>query len=68
MAIKIYIRGFPSYPVDTREMISATDAFLASAANYAQTNDSFTMHLSNTHFQWEYFGSQLFCVALYEVT
>jgi hypothetical protein len=67
MAIKSYIRGFGAYPVDTRQMISSTDAFLASAADYALSNDSFVMHLSNTHFQWEYFGSQLFCVAMYEV-
>lgn len=67
MAIKSYVRGFGAYPVDTREMMSATNVFLTSAAEWALSNDSVTLSLSNTQIEWKYFGSQVFMVVFYEV-
>ena len=67
MAIKSYVRGFGAYPINTQEMMSATNFFLTCASEWAQANDSITLSLSNTEIKWEYFGSQVFMVVFYEV-
>jgi hypothetical protein len=68
MALKSYIRGFGAYPVDTREMMAATNTFLASASQYALDEDSITLTLANTNIRWTYFGSQCFLTAMYSDT
>jgi hypothetical protein len=66
MAIKSYIRGFEAYPVNTEQMLSSTNFFLACASEWAFANDTVTLSLSNTKIEWEYFGSQVFLVVFYE--
>lgn len=65
MAIKSYIRGFGTYPLDTREMMTNTNAILSAAAIYALSAHNVTLQLSAADIQWTYFGSQAFVTVLY---
>ena len=66
MALKSYIGGFTTYPVDTREMLSSTDLFLSNAAEYAYTKDNITLTPLNSKYEWVYDGGIAFLVVFYD--